>query len=140
MTEDIQKIQESVRQYVPLLFEVLNAAGEVLGSAASGHTLYVETVAGDVYFLRISGDEIGQYVLDLFTETDETDPGGSEVPLPGDTDGDDDVDFVDFLTLSSNFGQATDAAFADGDFNTNGGVDFGDFLMLAANFGKQRSR
>lgn len=55
----------------------------------------------------------------------------------GDADGDDDVDFADFLTLSAHFGN-TDAALAEGDFNADGNVDFADFLLLAMNFGKPK--
>ena len=54
--------------------------------------------------------------------------------LPGDTDGDGDVDFTDFLKLSENFGRETNAAFSDGDFDFDGRVAFSDFLLLSSNF------
>ena len=53
----------------------------------------------------------------------------------GDADRDGDVDFADFLRLSTNFGNE-DAVWADGDFSLNGAVGFQDFLMLSANFGR----
>ena len=53
----------------------------------------------------------------------------------GDSDRDGDVDFTDFLRLSSNFGKAEDAVWADGDWTLDGAVDFADFLALSANFG-----
>ena len=56
-----------------------------------------------------------------------------EVYFAGDCDLDGDVDFQDFLHLSTNFG-ATDAAWADGDFDVDGDVDFADFLALSAAF------
>lgn len=59
--------------------------------------------------------------------------------LPGDADGDNDVDFSDFLLLSKNYGQEEDAAFADGDFNGDGAVNFSDFLILQENFGQDRN-
>jgi len=57
--------------------------------------------------------------------------------FPGDVDGNDRVEFADFLVLANNFGQQVDRAFADGDFDDNGFVEFADFLLLANNFGQQ---
>ena len=54
--------------------------------------------------------------------------------VTGDADFDGDVDFVDFVLLSMNFGKE-DAGFADGDFDGNGEVSFPDFLLLTTNFG-----
>lgn len=53
---------------------------------------------------------------------------------PGDADLDQDVDFADFLVLSSNFGKA-DVGWASGDFDGDGKVGFTDFLLLSANYG-----
>lgn len=53
--------------------------------------------------------------------------------VPGDTDGDQDVDFADFLIVSGNFGEA--GIWTDGDFDGDGLVAFGDFLQLSSNFG-----
>lgn len=50
----------------------------------------------------------------------------------GDLDLDGDVDFSDFLGLSSNFGD--DGDYTDGDLDCDGAITFPDFLMLAANF------
>lgn len=55
--------------------------------------------------------------------------------LYGDLDLNREVEFADFLVLSSNFG--TDAnSWAHGNFDGLAGVGFGDFLLLSANFGK----
>ncbi len=55
--------------------------------------------------------------------------------LPGDLDGDGEVAFGDFLTLSSNFN--TDSpAYTDGNIDLTGPIDFADFLVLSSNFGK----
>jgi hypothetical protein len=60
-----------------------------------------------------------------------------EGQLLGDADGNSEVDFADFLTLSANFGKV-DAVLADGNFNADNKVDFADFLLLAMNFGKPK--
>jgi T5SS/PEP-CTERM-associated repeat protein len=53
--------------------------------------------------------------------------------IAGDTNGDRDVDFGDFLTLSENFNQA--GTWIDGNFDEDDSVLFGDFLLLSQNFG-----
>jgi hypothetical protein len=58
------------------------------------------------------------------------------VVLTADLDGDGQVNFKDFLILSSNFGKDVDAAFADGDVNSDGAIDLADFLALSDEFGK----
>ena len=57
------------------------------------------------------------------------------VTWPGDADRDVNVDFDDFLKLSSNFNR-TDMVWADGDFNGDGVVEFADFLLLSKHFGR----
>lgn len=54
--------------------------------------------------------------------------------LIGDFDGNNRVDFSDFLTLSANFGEQVDS-YRDGDANCDGTVGFDDFLQLSSNFG-----
>lgn len=51
----------------------------------------------------------------------------------GDANLDGQVDFVDFLEFSGNFGR-TDATWAEGDFNGDRVVDFADYLLLAKDF------
>lgn len=51
----------------------------------------------------------------------------------GDLNGDDLVDFKDFVILSVNFGQTGIASY-DGDLDDDGEVTFTDFLLLAANW------
>jgi hypothetical protein len=62
--------------------------------------------------------------------------GDATDPLPGDANGDQVVNFNDFLILSANFGKQTDAVFAEGDFDNDNAVTFGDFLILSANYGR----
>ena len=52
----------------------------------------------------------------------------------GDANLDGSVQFLDFLSLASGFGN--EGGWADGDFDGNGTVSFPDFLRLATNFGK----
>jgi len=52
----------------------------------------------------------------------------------GDADLDQDVDFADFLILSSNFGNAN-TGWSQGNFNGDSETGFTDFLLLSSNFG-----
>ena len=52
----------------------------------------------------------------------------------GDLDGDGEVGFADFLTMSANFGQEVET-YPEGDIDCDGTVGFPDFLTLSANFG-----
>ena len=54
--------------------------------------------------------------------------------LQGDADGNGEVNFADFVTLSVNFGN--DGDYTDGNFDLQGGVAFADFVILSTNFGK----
>lgn len=54
--------------------------------------------------------------------------------IPGDADGDGDVDFTDFLTVSANYGKSN-VGLAQGDFTGDNKVDFGDFLIVSNNYG-----
>ena len=55
---------------------------------------------------------------------------------PGDLDGNGAVEFSDFLTFSTNFGQA--GSYADGGMDLDGTVGFTDFLVLSATLGNHR--
>ena len=63
-----------------------------------------------------------------------TAPSVTPEPTIGDSDRDGDVDFADFLILSTNFG-SIDAVWSDGDFDADGRVSFVDFLLLSSQFG-----
>ncbi len=56
--------------------------------------------------------------------------------LPGDADGDGDVDLDDFAILKLNFGTPAGAVWADGDFDEDGDVDLDDFAILKTHFGR----
>jgi len=56
--------------------------------------------------------------------------------LAGDLDGDGNVAFSDFLTLSANFNDPTKTGYAEGNIDLQNGVAFADFLVLSTNFNK----
>jgi len=56
-------------------------------------------------------------------------------PLPGDFNGDGDVDFEDFIVLSQNY-QSEKTAYIDGNVDVMGAIDFTDFIAFSNNFGK----
>ncbi len=66
----------------------------------------------------------------------ETDVESQSTTLPGDLNGDDTIDFSDFLLLSRLFGQEVEAQ-EPADIDGSGTVDFSDFLLLSANFGRK---
>lgn len=76
---------------------------------------------GDGQFLSVTYANINSVVVENYSA------------LPGDTNGDGEVQFDDFVAFSSAF--ATEGDWTMGDFNGNGVVDFPDFLELSANFG-----
>ena len=69
------------------------------------------------------------------TETAFFDVTGVTGSLPGDADGDGDVDAADYIALKANMGTATGAVLADGDFDEDGDVDWDDLQLLQDNYG-----
>ncbi|MEM7682224.1 MAG: dockerin type I domain-containing protein [Planctomycetota bacterium] len=63
--------------------------------------------------------------------------GGPVTAIPGDANGDGNVDLLDFDILAGNFGAGPGAVGGEtiGDFNGDGNVDLLDFDILAGNFG-----
>jgi len=55
--------------------------------------------------------------------------------IPGDLDGDGDVDLTDLAVLLANFGTLTGATYEQGDIDGDGDVDLADLATLLANFG-----
>jgi hypothetical protein len=55
-------------------------------------------------------------------------------PLPGDFDGDGDVDGADFVAWQTNFPKASGATLAQGDADGDGDVDGADFVIWQTNF------
>jgi hypothetical protein len=56
-------------------------------------------------------------------------------PIPGDLDGDGDVDLSDLAQLLSNYGMSEGATYEDGDLDGDGDVDLSDLAGLLANYG-----
>jgi len=55
--------------------------------------------------------------------------------VPGDTDGDGDVDLDDLFAVRNNFGTASGATLSDGDTDGDGDVDLDDLFAVRNNFG-----
>jgi hypothetical protein len=55
--------------------------------------------------------------------------------LPGDVDGDGDVDLNDLSILLAHYGMTSGATWGDGDFDGDGDVDLNDLTILLANYG-----
>jgi hypothetical protein len=55
-------------------------------------------------------------------------------PVPGDFDGDDDVDGADFVAWQINFPTASGATLTQGDADHDGDVDGNDFMIWQSNF------
>ena len=85
------------------------------------------TTSAMLFMGRIS-DPLGETENELVPQFQE------EKPVLGDANGDQKVNFADFLILSANFGKQVDAVLADGDFDSDGAVTFADFLILSQNF------
>ena len=60
---------------------------------------------------------------------------GVDVLVNADLNEDQEIDFIDFLILSHNFGREVEDR-AEGDIDGDGAVGFADFLLLASLFGK----
>ena len=87
----------------------------------------LSVVGNDLYFAAsdgIHGKELFSYALS---------PTGE---VMGDANGDAQVDFADFLILSSEFGKTMPQNSMDADFDDDGRVNFSDFLLLSSNFNK----
>ena len=57
--------------------------------------------------------------------------------VKGDIDGNGQVDFKDFLTISANFGREDGADRSEGDLNGDSAVNFSDFLIVSQQFGQE---
>ena len=128
--------------------DMVGVGGTVLGTDASnsgdgtlgtlsfevleGFTESTDLVITRVTFRRLDGVEDKRTVHSVATIT-------SESILPGDFDGDGDVDFDDFFLFADRFGTVRGDEDYDGlyDLNSSGIVDFDDFFIFADNFGKE---
>ncbi|GMU83950.1 MAG: hypothetical protein AMXMBFR47_38200 [Planctomycetota bacterium] len=109
------------------------------GNLAPGGQVFVSVYLDDSIYDLPAGIYNG-----TLTVTNVTNGNGSttralratiEERLPGDTDGDCDVDLSDLSTLLSHFGMMRGATAADGDTDGDGDVDLTDLAALLASFG-----
>ncbi len=101
--------------------------------------------AGDFVFLRLNADTTtpGSYKYYTVNSADSSDmpvltiqTGPAVQPsVPGDADGDGDVDLDDFVILKTTFGQHP-LVDSRADFDGDGDVDLDDFVILKNNFGQ----
>ena len=122
-------------------FPIIDADGDLFGSFTSyefsGRPIGVDCQLDDSTQCRtLSATEFREHIGNgQFIEIDYR-PGGVSIieyrALQGDTNGDGDVAFDDFLRVASSFGGSGD--WRSGDFSGDGTVNFGDFLSLSSNF------
>lgn len=136
---DWQKFDQPERDqsHIPTVsIEEQSAAGENVrwneqNAVHAGSTAVVDGQPSGLVVDLIARDPVATDIVLNYVRDDV----GSVAVIAGDTDGDRDVDFEDFHTLSQNFGSTDATGTAEGDFDLNGRVDFIDFLMLSENFG-----
>ena len=88
----------------------------------------IDTDGSETYSRHIDGGLFAEVTLGTMAIT-----VASQQALPGDTNADGEVNFLDFLQLANAFGKPGN--WVEGDFDNNGNVDFLDFLALAQQFG-----
>ena len=98
---------------------------EAMFGGSSGSSGYFHEIHFD---FRQAGALLGSMLVDL-------DPSRDQRILPGDLDGDGDVDFFDQYALAPNIGLSEGASWQDGDVDGDGDVDFADYQIMEANFG-----
>ena len=114
---------------------------KTIGTNFAFRTEQLGTTVLDNWGLRA---ETGSHQVCNFTVSASTTPTPSPTPkptttptsfIPGDLDGDNDVDIFDYNTLVSNFGNTNCGNKAD--IDTDCDVDIFDYNLLVGNFGKQ---
>lgn len=94
-------------------------------------------------------DDIGDYVVKVQAKDDPngdgdpsdgltsswSDPLQVKVVIPGDLDGDGDVDLADLAQLLGGYGMSSGAIYEDGDLDGDGDVDLADLAELLGNYG-----
>lgn len=114
-------------------------AGELNVQAINGYT----PTTGDTFVILTAGTRNGTFATLTGTPGFAVSYTPTQViltattpQLPGDLDGDCDVDLSDLTGLLSNFGTASGATREMGDFDGDGDVDLSDLTTLLANYGQ----
>jgi pimeloyl-ACP methyl ester carboxylesterase len=86
---------------------------------------------------NVIGKSVGRTILKITNgiQTTEIDVEVVSIPIIGDTDHDGDVDLVDLVNLSGNYGTTMGGAWSKGDFDGDGDVDSSDLAEFAVNYG-----
>lgn len=116
------------------VFTVRPIAGGRLVLGGEGNDSLTIDVGGQTFIddgsrVTFPGNSFGDIVYSEFEEVRIVD-----LVFMGDIDRDGNVDFSDFITLSTNYGRDSVARREDGDIDGDGTVGFRDFLLLSRNF------
>lgn len=117
--------------------EIMTSSRQIVQSLALRSDLkkYILTDILGVQRPQGSSYDIGAYES---TNTSTPTVAGSPTsnPRPGDANGDNKVDGVDYLTWLNHYNQNTTNGQRDGDFNNSGKVDGADYIIWLTNYGK----
>jgi len=111
----------------------LNAAGSDID-----YTVTVDSITPNAAQAVVVDDQGGVYFtasVDLPSQVYVAKYQEDRPQLPGDLDGDCDVDLGDLAILLSNYGVSSGAAYEDGDLDGDGDVDLADLSALLAVYG-----
>ncbi len=118
-----------------------SVAGGAADQKNTVENVFVQTPAPGVWTIEITAAELVQDAFPRPTPSGAVDAtfsfvvtGAVRASCPGDTNGDNIVNFADLNACLSNFG-AVGATLAMGDVDGDGDVDFGDLNIILSNFG-----
>jgi hypothetical protein len=104
--------------------------------------LAIRQLAGGVERVTLTwadGSIVGKWLRVTVKGDTQTGLAGDDVfyfgSLPGDSNGDGQVNFADLVTVAQNYGTAASMGAAGGDFDGDGNVGFADLVSVALNYG-----